>query len=182
MTYVFFADGMEEIEALTPVDLLRRAGLTVITVGIGKRTVKGRSGIEVTADKSDAEITPDKTMQAVILPGGMPGAEHLDRSKKVEEVLFYAKENSVLIAAICAAPMILGHKGLLKGVRATCFPGFEKDLDGAVITPDSVCYDKGIVTAKGAGVALDFSLKITEILCGKDKSDEVRKAIQCPDI
>ena len=180
MIYVFFADGMEEIEALTPVDLLRRSGIPVTTVGIRGRVIKGRSGIEVTADKTDAEVLPDIGLTAVVLPGGMPGAANLDTSKKVEEFLLYAKKSGALIAAICAAPMILGHKGLLNGIRATCFPGYEKEMTGATATDEYVCYDQNILTAKGAGAALKWSLRIISVLSGKNKADEIRLSIQCP--
>ena len=178
MIYVCLADGFEEIEALTPVDLLRRAGKTVITVGIGDRAVTGSHGIPVLADIDDAQIATDG-LEAVILPGGMPGTLHLEQSAAVQRLLDYAVAHDLLIGAICAAPSILGHKGLLRGKRATCFPGFEEQLDGATVCGDAVVTDGRIVTACGAGAAVDFGLRLVGELVSEEQARALRAGIQC---
>jgi 4-methyl-5(b-hydroxyethyl)-thiazole monophosphate biosynthesis len=182
MTYVFLADGFEEIEAITPIDILRRAGAEVKTAGVGKREITGRSNITVTADIEVSEIKLDSELRMIILPGGMPGVDNLYASDKVREAVSYAAENDVFIAAICAAPSIPGKMNLLKGKRAVCYPGFEKFLEGAEISSDSVVTDGAdgkYITAKGAGVSLEFALKLVEILCGEAEAEKIRKAIIC---
>ena len=173
MIYLFLAEGFEEIEALTPVDILRRAGLELKTVAVGEsKTVKGAHGIEVVADMTESEVdvcTPD----AVILPGGMPGTLNLENSSVVIETVARAMMNGSLVCAICAAPSILGICGYLKNKKATCYPGFEQYLDGATFTDERVIRDGNIITAKGMGFAAEFALLIVEALCGKEKSDEV---------
>lgn len=149
MVLVFLADGFEEIEALTTVDVLRRAELEVVTVGIGDKLIRGAHGILVGTDTDDSRI-PTKDLQAVVLPGGMPGTLHLEKADAVQQMIEFALVNGALIAAICAAPSILGHKGLLENRRAVCFPGFEEELCGAVYCDQPVVVDLPFVTAKGA--------------------------------
>lgn len=180
MIYVFLADGFEEIEALTPVDILRRAGLTVQTVGIGKKVVTSSHKIPVTADITEAEMELNRDLQAVILPGGMPGTTNLDASDAVARALEFAKAHDLLICAICAAPSVLGHKGLLFGKEAICFPGFESELSGATLSKNFVCRDGNIITAKGMGVATEFALAIASALAGVEAAEKVRAAIQFP--
>lgn len=178
MIYVFLAEGFEEIEALTPVDLMRRAGLEVKTVGIGEsKRIKGSHGIVVEADLTEQEISKDN-LKAVVLPGGLPGTLNLEHADAVQNIIDYCYEKGILIAAICAAPSILGHKGLLKGKTATAFPRFQQELEGAVIGESGVCFDGGIVTAKGMGVSTQFGLKLVEILVSKEKAEEIRDSIQ----
>lgn len=180
MIYVFLADGFEEIEALTPVDILRRAGLTVQTVGIGEKVVTSSHKIPVTADITEAEMDLNSDLQAVILPGGMPGTTNLDASDAVARALEFAKAHDLLICAICAAPSVLGHKGLLFGKEAICFPGFESELSGATLSEKFVCRDGNIITAKGMGVATEFALAIASALAGVEAAEKVRAAIQFP--
>lgn len=180
MIYVFLADGFEEIEALTPVDILRRAGLTVQTVGVGEKVVTSSHKIPVTADITDAEMELNSDLQAVILPGGMPGTTNLDASDAVARALEFAKAHDLLICAICAAPSVLGHKGLLFGKEAICFPGFESELSGATLSEKFVCRDGNIITAKGMGVATEFALAIASALAGVEAAEKVRAAIQFP--
>ncbi len=179
MVYVFLADGFEEVEALAPVDILRRAGVQVQTVGIGGQTVSGSHGIPVVCDITERDVTTDG-LQAVVLPGGMPGTTHLDRSRVVTKFLEFADAHELVIGAICAAPSVLGHKGLLRGKQATCFPGFEKELAGASLLPDAVVTDGRIVTAKGAGVAIPFGLALVAALVSPEKAEAVRVSMQCP--
>lgn len=173
MIYVFLAKGFEEIEALAPVDCLRRAGKQVITVGIGGKVVEGAHGIPVTADITEEEVVFDKTLEMVVLPGGMPGTLNLGQNETVQKALQFADEQGKWIAAICAAPSVLGRAGLLKGKKAVVYPGFEQEMGGAKISHDTLCVDGKIITAKGAGVAVEFGLKLVECLLGK----EVRKSL-----
>ena len=177
MIYTFLADGFEEIEALCPVDIMRRAGLTVTTVGIGGREIVGSHGITVRADISDSELCAED-IELIFLPGGMPGTKNLDASKAVHQAIDLAIEQNTYIAAICAAPMILGKRGILNEKEAVCYPGFENYLDGATVPADKkIVTDGKIITAKGMGVATDLGLEIVRVLCGKEKSDALRKTI-----
>ncbi len=178
MIYLFLANGFEEIEAIATVDILRRAGCELVTVGVGGKNVTGAHGIEVTADIDEKEAVTD-ALDMVVLPGGMPGALNLEKSPIVQATIHYCAENDKYIAAICAAPSILGHMGLLKEHTATCFPGFEQELNAKVVSSDLVCVSGRIITAKGAGAAVDFALQIVEILYDPQKSKMLRKSIQC---
>ena len=178
MVYVFLAEGFEEMEALAPIDLLRRVGVEVTTVGVGGKLIKGAHGVGFTAD-SDGEGLDFSDVDCVVLPGGMPGTTNLDASPMVEACLMKAVEKNALIAAICAAPSVLGHKGLLNGKKATCFPGFEEDLLGALHTGAPVEKDGNIITARGAGVALDFALALVAELKGETAAKELRESLQC---
>ena len=163
MIYVLLAEGFEEIEALTPVDMLRRAGYDVRTVGIAKKTVTGAHGISVIADLT-AEEASDEDVQMVILPGGMPGTKHLAASPFVEELLKRLSARGAHLAAICAAPTVLAKYGYLDGKRATCFPGFESELAGAVCTDLPVVTDGDVTTAKDMTEALSFSVALLAAL------------------
>lgn len=178
MVVVFLADGFEEIEALSVVDVLRRADINVVTVGIGGKSIRGAHDIIVYADIEDSNIKPDK-LKAVVLPGGMPGTVNLENSDIVQHFIDVAIERNLPVCAICAAPSILGHRGLLNGKKAVCYPGFEKDLTGAVISSDKVVRDGQFITAKGAGVALDFSLEILSVLLSKEHALKIAKSMQC---
>jgi len=177
MVYVTLADGFEEIEAITPIDILRRANIDVTTVSISDNlTVTGAHGICVTADKTMSQINP-QDMEALILPGGA-GHELLDASNEVHALINHALSNNLYIAAICAAPSILGKKMLLEGKNATCFPGFEQFLYGANVKTDKVVTDGKIITAKGAGAAAEFGFEICSLLKGKDAAEALRKIMQ----
>ena len=180
MLYCFLAPGFEETEAIAPIDLLRRAKLEVKTVGVGAKTVVGSHGIPVVCDLTEDEIVLGDTLDGVILPGGMPGTLNLEKSTVVQKALDYCSENGKLLCAICAAPSVLGHKGLLNGKRATAFPGFEDDLTGAAVSESAVVTDGSVITAKGAGVALDFGLAIVAALKDEATAKAIRAAIQCP--
>lgn len=163
MVYVFLAKGFEELEALAPVDVLRRAGVEVKTVGVTGKQVRGSHNIPITCDITVNEASFDD-LDGIILPGGMPGTTNLEADEKVQGFIDYAAEQGKIIGAICAAPMILGHKGLLQGKNAVCYTGFEKELTGAhVLDRPTVC-DGNIVTGWGAGGALDFALAFLEAI------------------
>ena len=176
MVYMFLANGFEEVEALCPLDLLRRAGITVTTVGIGTESVTGSHGITVRADIPDT-MYRDSKPEMVILPGGMPGTANLDASHTVEVALRSAARNGAYLAAICAAPMVLGKRGYLEGKRAICFPGFEEHLKGAEVAEERVVTDGRVITAAGMGVALDFGLALVAALKGQATADKLRRAV-----
>ena len=138
MVYLFLADGFEEVEALCPLDLLRRAGAEVKTVGVTGKYVTGAHDISVAADILPEEMVLDRSLDMIVLPGGMPGTTNLDASGAVHEAIRYAHERGITIGAICAAPMIIGKLGYLSGRSAICYPGFEKYLVGANISAKPV--------------------------------------------
>lgn len=180
MIAVFLADGFEEIEALAVVDILRRANLDVAIVGVGGPMPKppvGAHQIQVMFDIHEEELDVTE-LDAVILPGGMPGTLNLEKSKIVQSALRYAMDNRLPVGAICAAPSILGHAGYLQGKRATCYPGFETAMTGA-IPMDGVVTDSKITTGCGPGVAIDFALELVRILASAEKADEIRRGMQC---
>lgn len=177
MIACFLANGFEEIEALTPVDCLRRCELNVVTVGVGSCLIKGSHGITVMTDTDDGMFIPDETLEMIILPGGMPGTLNLEASKFVQSTIDYCVENNIPIAAICAAPSILGHKGILDGKNAVCYPGFESELHGATISKATCVTDGNIITACGMGAALEFSYAIIEKLISKERADLLKAAI-----
>ena len=204
MIVMFLAPGFEEVEALAPLDLLRRAGLEVVTVAVREaktnqlidklgrlgvsatnlwdddRTVTGSHGIPVTADVTEAAL-PGRlaraSLEAVILPGGMPGTTNLDASPVVEKTLELAAAKDAFLCAICAAPLVLGKRGYLNGKRATCLPGFEEYLTGATVG-GKVIRDGKIITAAGMGVAQEFGLEMISALVSPEKAGEIRAAIQ----
>lgn len=178
MIYVFLANGFEEIEALAVVDVLRRAELDVLTVGVGEDFVIGSHQIPVACDISEKALVLDEKVEAIVLPGGMPGTLNLEKSPVVQKAIDWAIENEKLVCAICAAPSILGHKGLLEGKSATCFPGFEEELFGATVSKEFVVKDGNIITAKGMGSAIEFGLQIAEILATPLEAKKIRASLQ----
>ena len=174
---IFLVDGFEEIEAMAPIDLLRRAGIIVDTVSINEdNQVTSSRKIRVLTDKTIDEINFEN-YEMIVLPGG-PGTENYMKSEKLLEKL---KEFSInrKLGAICAAPTILSALGILNGKQTICFPACEPDLikDGAIIVNQDVVKDNNIITSRGAGTAIDFSLALIEELLGKNKSNEIRKEI-----
>ena len=205
MIVMFLASGFEEVEALAPLDLLRRAGLEVVTVAVREAktnilmsrlanigvsacnlwdeapTVTGSHGITVTADLTESAFTGylngKFAPEAVILPGGMPGTTNLDASPTVERALELAAAKGSYLCAICAAPLVLGKRGYLNGKRATCYPGFEEYLTGATVG-GKVIRDGRIITAAGMGVAQEFGFEIISALVSPEKAGEIREAIR----
>ena len=205
MIYMFLAPGFEEVEALAPLDLLRRAGLEVTTVAVREAStnrlmehllrigvsatnlwdespqVTGSHGITVTADITETafmgRLHKGFAPEALILPGGMPGTTNLDASPAVEQALELAAAKDAYLCAICAAPLVLGKRGYLVGKRATCFPGFEDYLTGATVG-GKVIRDGKVITAAGMGVAQEFGLEIISALLSPEKAGEIRSAIQ----
>jgi len=181
MIYVFLAPGFEEMEAVITIDMLRRADCAVTTAAVSPnaRTVIGSHGIPIVCDKLAAEVSPEDC-RAVVLPGGMPGTKNLEASPIVQHFLDCAAQENRLIAAICAAPLILGHKGLLQGKNAVCFPGFEPELHGASLCDAPACRDGSIITGKGAGTAVDFAAALIAALRNPQCADNVKESMQCP--
>lgn len=182
MVYVFLADGFEETEAIAPIDLLRRANIQVVTVGVGKQQVTSAHGISVLCDKTIDSISFDSSegLEMVFLPGGGIGTKNLEASPDVQKWIDYAVQKDLWVAAICAAPSILGHKGLLDGKKATCYPGFEPQLGKADATGLPVVVDGKMITGKGAGVAIQFGLKLVECLTDPQTARDISESIQCP--
>lgn len=179
MVYVFLANGFEEMEALAPVDLMRRVDIPVTTVGIGNKVITGSHDIKVVADITDAEFVYDSGVEMIILPGGMPGTLELEKAICVNSALEEADRDGKYIAAICAAPSILGHKGLLRGKKACCYPGFEEQLIHANATTDRVVVDGNIITSRAAGTVFEFAHKLIELLRDKETADGVIASILC---
>lgn len=174
---LFLAPGFEEIEAIATIDILRRAALDVKSVSMaGSLNVTGAHGITVEADSLYSEIDPTAA-EMLVLPGGMPGTKNLNAHEGLKAALVqYAKADKPL-AAICAAPMILGQLGILEGREATCYPGNEVHLKGAILSEYMVVQDGNIITASGPGVAAEFALQIVEHFLGEAKMEEISKAL-----
>ncbi len=176
---MFLADGFEEVEALCPLDILKRAGIPVRTVGVTGKEVTGSHGIRVTADLGPKEYNGEG-LSGIILPGGMPGTLNLDASPMVDEAIYEAYNGGYLVCAICAAPSVLGKRGLLNGVKAVCFPGFESKLEGAILTDARVQRDGNIITAVGMGAAYEFGLEIVAAHKSREEACELAKAFLAP--
>ena len=174
---VFLAEGFEEIEGLTVVDILRRANIETVTIAIGgKRQVMGSHGIHVVADCVYEDMAFEE-LTGIVLPGGMPGTTHLkEHAGVVARVQEFARAGK-LVAAICAAPGVLGDLGILKGKKAVCYPGFEERLHGANVAYDKVAVDGNVTTSRGMGTAIPFALALVEQLVSKEKAEELKKGI-----
>lgn len=179
MLYMFFADGFEEVEAIATLDVIMRAGIEIESVGIVSKQITGSHGITVICDKSENDISLSDNLCGIILPGGMPGTTNLQNSAIVNDFIDYCFENNLYLCAICAAPMILGQKCLLNGKKATCFPGFEKFLDGAMLSDEYVCTDGKIITAKGMGSAVNFGLAIVASIKDAETACALKETLQC---
>ena len=174
---VILANGFEEIETITPIDVLRRAGLDVLVIGLAQKTVSGAHGVRI-----DTDVTLDEYRDipdAIVLPGGMPGAQNLKESKQVAELIKKVNAAKKLVGAICASPaLVLTPTGVLDQKKATCYPGFEKNFAPSVIfTKDRVVIDGNVVTSRGPGTALEFALALVEKLEGKEKANSLKEAL-----
>lgn len=174
---VFFADGCEEIEGLTVVDMLRRAGIETVGISImGRREIQGSHDITFLADMTFEEADID-AFDGVVLPGGLPGTTNLGAHEGVVSVIKKFAAEGKLTAAICAAPSVLGQNDILRGKRATCHPGWEEKLTGAVLSEENAVTDGNIITSRGMGTAVDFSLAIIKSLTDEETLLRVRKGI-----
>jgi protein deglycase len=176
---ILLAEGFEEVEALTPVDYLRRAGLNAVTVSVsGSPSVKGARGVTVMADAAWGKMPPD--FDCLILPGGMPGSKNLAAKAEVVALIRRAFSEGKIVAAICAAPaLVLGKAaGILAGKRFTCSPGMEKDAgSGGTHADERVVTDGSLITSQGAGTAGEFSIAIIKALCGPAKAEEIASSV-----
>ena len=175
--YTMLADGFEEVEALAPVDLLRRAKQQVTTVGVTGKVVSGSHGIPVTADITAEELKIGADMEMIVLPGGMPGTTNLAACEKLTEALKKADQEKRGIAAICAAPSVLGNAGLLEGKKATCYPGVESKLTGADFVTDPVAKDGNIITSRGLGTAIEFAAEIVAYLLDESAAKSLKESV-----
>lgn len=176
-TAIFFADGFEEIEGLTVVDMFRRAGISIQTVSIADSlTVTGSHDIKVQADclLKDFDFN---TVEMLILPGGMPGTTNLSKCEPLCDALMQFSRQGHYLAAICAAPSILGGLGILNGRVATCYPGFEKKLFGAYITTDPVAKDGHVITSRGMGTAIEFASALIAVIQDQEVADKIKESI-----
>lgn len=175
---VILTSGFEEIEAMSIVDILRRSNIHTVVAGTDKEPIEGAHGVKIIADKHIDDIDLDN-YDALILPGGAPGYINLKKNRKVIELLKLANSKGKLIGAICASPTVLAHAGILRGKRATVYPGMEEEIKkaGAEYSDDLVVVDGNIVTSRGPSTALLFGWKLAEILAGKDRADEIAKTM-----
>ena len=171
------ADGTEEIEAVCIIDTLRRAEVEVTVASVGPLEITASRSVKIVADKIISECVSN-TYDLIALPGGLPGAEHLRDSAELTELLYEQKKAGRLYAAICASPaVVLQHHRLLEGTKATCYPSLQKELNQKNVSIDRVVVDGNCVTAQGPAIAIEFALKLVELLCGVAKRDEVAKAM-----
>ena len=177
MVYMFLADGFEEVEALAPLDILRRAGVEIATVGVTGEYATGAHDIVVKADILLSDVVKEN-LDAVILPGGLGGTNNMDASDTVKAIVQYAADNEKLVCAICAAPSILGKMGLLEGKEATCYPGFEDTFKGGKYLKKSVVKYNNFITSDGMGSAYKFGFEITAALCGSETAKKIKEQIQ----
>jgi len=176
-TAIFFANGFEEVEALTVVDLLRRAGIDVNMSSVtGQKTVTGSHNITISVDSLIEDIDFD-SIDMIILPGGMPGTVNLEACKRLQDAIADFDKKGKLLSAICAAPGVYGRKGILSGRKASIFPGLEGELKGANVSYDNVSVDGHFTTSRGMGTAIDFGLAIIERFQGKDAADAMAAKI-----
>lgn len=174
---VFLADGFEEIEGLTVVDILRRAGVEVTTISImGRKEIHGAHQITVLADALYEEVA-FAALDGVVLPGGMPGTTNLGAHEGVKNQITAFGAEGKLVAAICAAPSVLGENGILKGKKAACYPGFEEKLLGAKVSFEEVAEDGNVITSRGMGTTIPFALALAKYLITEQKAEELAKAI-----
>ena len=178
MVVCFLANGFEVIEALTPIDCLRRCGIDVLVVGVGSTVINGSHHIPVVCDTDTDSFEIPDNLELLILPGGMPGTLNLEKCDVVQKTIDYCTANSIAISAICAAPLILGHKGILEGKNATCYPGFEDHLKGAAVSEQRVCTDGKRITARGPGLSDRFAFALIETLRPSFDLNGLRESMQ----
>ncbi len=174
---VFFADGFEEVEALTVVDYLRRSDIDVDMVSIADKTIRGAHDIRVSGDKIISELSDLESYDGLVIPGGIPGATNLRDDKRVIEIIQDFNSREKLLAAICAGPIVLQRAEVIKGKNVTSYPGFEEELTGSLYKEDKVVRDGNIITARGPALAMDFAIEIVKYLKGEEKAGELKEGI-----
>lgn len=183
MVYIFLADGFETIEALTPIDVLRRANVDIKTVGINSSVIRSSHNVPIITDMTIEDLKQkfkgeNRDIEMIILPGGGKGTTLLEECEYLGEIIAYCVKSNIYIAAICAAPSILGHRGYLDGLNATCFPSFKEEIGFAKYIDQPVVCDKNIITSRGAGVSLDFGLMLVEKLISREESNRIKGEMQ----
>jgi len=178
MVLMLLAEGFEEIEAVYPLDVLRRCGVDVKTVGVSSEYVTGSNKITIKSNIEIDDIKLNGDIDMLIIPGG-PGKVNLRKSEKAMELIRHCFKSDIPVAAICGAPEIPGEIGLLKGKKATCYPGLEKSLVGVEFVDEPVVVDGNLITSKAAGTSEAFAFAIVEHICGKEKADEIAKKMIC---
>ena len=173
------ADGCEELEAVTIIDLLRRAGIAVTTAGLKPGIVKASRGVQLVPDVT-LDVALQEHYDMVVLPGGMPGATHLKDDPRIIQLVKQMAAGGRYTAAICAAPMVLAEAGVLAGKRATSYPGFLDGLPGVTVRAEAVVQDDTVLTSRGPGTAMDFALALIEVLAGRARRDEVEAGLVRP--
>ena len=173
---IILAEGFEEVEAVAPIDVLRRAGVEVLIAGLSKEPVPSARNVRIVPDLSVDELNPEE-LDMVILPGGSKGVENLKKDPRVEKLIKAMEEKGKYISAICAAPTALASFGVLEGKRATVYPALKENIKPAILVEEKVVEDKNVITSQGPGTALLFGLKLAEKLVGKEKAREVAKAM-----
>ncbi len=177
MVYVFLATGSEDIEALAPVDIIRRAGLEVSTVSISDQlTVRSAHGVGIVADMKLEDVKWEEA-SLLVLPGGLPGSTNLDACEPLRQAITAHHRQGKALAAICAAPLVLGHLGILRGRKATCYPGVEGEMEGATYTASIVERDGNIVTGRGPAAAMEFGFTLVDLLLGEGQSSPLREGM-----
>lgn len=174
--FIFMANGFEEVEALAPIDLLRRAGVTVELIGVNGKNAVGARGVEVVCDKEISEVLSE-IPDMVILPGGNPGYINLGLSPEVEKITKATYGEGKLVAAICGAPTVLSSYNILSGKAACVYPGLEKELNCARVSMDNVCRDHNVITSRGMGTSIEFALELVRALCGPEKAALIAKQV-----
>ena len=172
---IILADGFEEIEAITCIDLIRRSNTPITILGLNSLEIKGSHEIQVKADLLLEDYSKD--FDVLILPGGLPGTTNLAQSSELIDLIKKSFSENRLCAAICAAPVVLAKAGVLKGLKATCYPGFEDKLGEAIYTEETVVHDANVITSRGAGTAVPFALKIIQYICGNEVADTIASNI-----
>ncbi|MCG8379420.1 MAG: DJ-1/PfpI family protein [Proteobacteria bacterium] len=170
------AQGCEELEAVTIIDLLRRAEIEVVTAGLDNSPVTASRGTVIKPD-TDLDTALKEDYDMIVLPGGLPGADHLDNDQRIKDILVKMANSEKFTAAICAAPKVLANAGILDGKKATSYPSFLDDAENVDVSGDAVVKDGKIITSRGPGTAMDFALTLIESLVGKEKRDEVEKGL-----
>ncbi|MBN1410583.1 MAG: DJ-1/PfpI family protein [Spirochaetales bacterium] len=172
---ILLADGFEEVEAITPADFLNRAGVSVVTIGIGGNEIKGSHGITIKTDTTIGRFSQD--LDCIIIPGGMPGAKNVAASAEALKLVNKTFKDGKLVAAICAAPaVVLTKTDIIKNKKVTSFPGYEKNFPDSTYLEDRVVVDGNLITSRGAGTAAEFALKIIENLVSGEKADKIKSA------
>ena len=177
MIYVFLANGFEDMEAIVPIDCLRRAKLEVQTVGVGGKEITSSHGITVKTDITEDEVILDKYVDLIVLPGGMPGTLHMAQHSGLTDMIKSFNASGKRLAAICAAPMVFAGCGILSGKKAVIYPGMEEHLGDAEVSSSRVQTDGNIITSQGPGTAMEFALEIIRTVKGEAAADEIRKEL-----